>query len=618
MQRTTLGRMPDRKPQNAAWLGLVLMGLACLALLLLEIYQGFWNAPDLRRSRDLVVHTFQVITAAHSLERSIRDAEHGQRIFLLTRDKANLEGYRAAAREMPVLLARLRQMTADNPEQERRLSNLERHVSAKLAELNRTTELIESKGTDAGVREVQLNLAAATSSMDAIDGLIRNFVEAENALLAERQKRAAEDERETALEAFAATVLGLVIVALGGLLLYYAFAERVRQQQALAQAREALAQSQKMEALGQLTGGVAHDFNNLLTVIMGSIETLQRRLQAGDADVKRLVDAAWRGTERAASLTGRLLAFARRQTLDPKPLDANRLVAGVVDLLHRSLGEAIAVETVLAGGLWRISADSNQLESAVLNLMLNARDAMPRGGKLTVETGNVYFDENYAEPLDDVKPGQYVMIAVSDNGIGMTEDIVAKAFDPFFTTKEAGHGTGLGLSQVYGFIKQSGGHVKIYSEPGQGTTMKLYLPRLKTATAPVLVETRALPAGTIKESVLVVEDDTDVRAFATQALAELGYRVLEAAEAQSALQVIEREAQIDLLFTDVGLPNGVNGRQLADEARRRRPTLKVLYTTGYARNAIIHQERLDPGVELIAKPFTQTDLARRVRGLLDS
>jgi nitrogen-specific signal transduction histidine kinase len=393
----------------------------------------------------------------------------------------------------------------------------------------------------------------------------------------------------------------------------------VRQQTALEQTRAALAQSQKMEALGQLTGGIAHDFNNLLTVIIGSIETLQRRLTAGELDVGRFIDAARRSAERAASLTARLLAFARRQALDPKPLDPNKLVAGVVDMLQRSLGERIQVEAVLAGGAWWIHADQNQLESAVLNLILNARDAMPQGGKLTIETGNVRLDDAYARAHEELAPGQYAMIAVSDNGDGMTAEVIAKAFDPFFTTKQPGHGTGLGLSQVYGFIKQSGGHIKIYSEVGQGSTVKLYLPRLQTLTAAEIVaESQPAPAGSVKESILVVEDDPDVRAFAEQALSELGYRVRIAADAASALRVLEHAPRIDLLFTDVGLPNGVNGRQLADEARRRWPALKVVFTTGYARNAIIHQGRLDPGVELVAKPFTQADLARRIRTVLDA
>jgi signal transduction histidine kinase len=611
--------MLNRRTANAAWLGIALMGLACVALLALEIYQGFWNAPELRRGRERVVHTFEVIATAQALERSIRSAERGQRVFLLTRDKSQLEAYRAGARETPPLLASLRRMTADDPARQRRLPELEQRINAKLSELGRLAELIDSAGVDSAIGVLQSNLPAATSSTDAIDVSIRAIIDAENALLNERLKRAAEDERETTIEAFAGTVLGLVIILLGALLMYQALAERARQHRALEQARAALAQSQKMEALGQLTGGVAHDFNNLLTVIMGSVETAQRRLRAGDADIGRLIDAAHRGTQRAANLTRRLLAFARRQTLDPKPLDPNKLVANVIDLAYRSLGDTIAVETVLAAGVWGVSADSNQLESAVLNLVINARDAMPQGGKLTVETGNVYLDAAYTTPVDELKAGQYVMIAVSDNGVGMTEEIVAKAFDPFFTTKELGHGTGLGLSQVYGFVKQSGGHVKIYSEPDVGTTVKLYLPRLNAPATAVFAEAaRATPAAAITESILVVEDDADVRAFATHALADLGYRVLEAPDAQSALHVLDREARIDLLFTDVGLPNGVNGRQLAEEARRRRPSLKILYTTAYARNAIIHQGRLDPGVELVAKPFTQTDLARTVRSVLDS
>ena len=610
--------MPEQRSRNVAWLGLALMGFACFAVLALEIYQGLWNAPELKRSRERVAHTFEVIAAVHALDRSLRDAERSLRIFLLTQDKSQLETYRGAARECQGVLATLNQMTADNPQQQRRLAELEPQVEARLAELSRTVQLLERKHSVAAVQAVQMNLGGNPKSMQAIDGVLRAMVDAENALLTARQKRAVEDETLTVSVAFAGTLLAVLILSLGALLVYYDFTERARQQQALEQARSALAQSQKMEALGQLTGGVAHDFNNLLTVIMGSIETLQRRLSAGDRDVSRFMDAARRATERAASLTRRLLAFARRQALDPKPLDPNKLVAGVVDLLQRSLGESIAVETVLGSGLWWVCADSNQLESSVLNLVLNARDAMPRGGKLTVETGNAYLDESYAAPLDEVKPGQYAMIAVSDNGIGMTKEIIAQAFDPFFTTKEPGHGTGLGLSQVYGFVKQSGGHVRIYSEPDEGTTVKLYLPRLLGTVPDAAAEQRSSPAGTIKEKILLVEDDAEVRAFAAQALGELGYRVFEAADAHSALQVLEREAGIDLLFTDVGLPNGVNGRQLAAEALRRRPALKVLYTTGYARNAIIHHGRLDPGVELVGKPFTQSELAGKVRGVLDA
>jgi signal transduction histidine kinase len=611
--------MTQRNSRNAARLGLALVGLACVALLVLEIYETFSNAPELRRSRDLVVQAFEVILAAKALERTVKDAEQKQRSFLLTGDRSDLEAYRVAMREAPAVLARLKQLTAANPEQQRRLPNLQYQVDIKLAGLRRAADIFDSNGHDAALRAFRAGPASDATTTRAIEGLINAAVETENSLLAQRQLNAAQDERDTAVAGLVATGLAVVITALGAALLYHAFNERLRQQEALEQTRAALAQAQKMEALGQLTGGVAHDFNNLLTVIMGSIETLKRRLAGGERDVSPFIDSALRGTDRAASLTRRLLAYARRQALEPKPLDPNKLVAGVVELLQRSLGEEISVETVLAAGVWWVSADPNQLETAVLNLILNARDAMPGGGKLTIETGNAYLDDRYAVAHEELEPGQYVIIAVSDNGVGMTPEVMAKAFDPFFTTKEEGHGTGLGLSQAYGFIKQSGGHIKIYSEPGEGSTVKIYLPRLQAVpAAEPAIEVRAAPNEKLKESILVVEDDADVRAFASQALAELGYRVLVAADAAAAVRVLEREARIDLLFTDVGLPNGVNGRQLAEEARRRWPSLKVIFTTGYARNAIVHQGRLDAGVELVAKPFTQSDLARRVRLVLDA
>jgi len=373
-----------------------------------------------------------------------------------------------------------------------------------------------------------------------------------------------------------------------------------------------------MEAMGQLTGGIAHDFNNLLQVIIGNLEVLQRRNLVADDDAKRMVASAVRGAERASTLTQRLLAFARRQPLNPKPMDVNKLVSGMSELLHRTLGEAITIETVLTGGIWRVAADANQLENALLNLAVNARDAMATGGKLTIETANTFLDDAYAR-TNETRPGQYVLIAVSDTGMGMPDDVRAKAFEPFFTTKDIGKGSGLGLSQVYGFIKQSDGHAKIYSEPGEGTTIKLYLPRLMTSADAVQTasETEALPVGSTDRLVLVVEDDSDVRAHAVAILNELGYSVLEAADGPSALRTLEAQPDVKLLFTDVGLPGGLNGRQLADEARRRDPALLVLFTTGYARNAIVHQGRLDPDVELITKPFTFAALAKKVSDLFE-
>jgi PAS domain S-box-containing protein len=387
----------------------------------------------------------------------------------------------------------------------------------------------------------------------------------------------------------------------------------------LQEKEQALRQSQKMEAVGQLTGGIAHDFNNLLQVILGNLESLQRHLPPDSGRLQRAANQAMNGARRAAALTQRLLAFSRRQPLDPKPLDVNVLVQGASDLMHRTLGETIAIETVLGAGLWRVEVDPNELEAALLNLAVNARDAMPEGGKLTLETVNTHIDQAYAAIHVEVLAGQYVAICISDTGVGMAAATVSQAFEPFFTTKPVGKGTGLGLSQVYGFVKQSGGHVKIYSEVGQGTTVKLYLPRL--FAEPIVAESleSTLPAeGSTEETILVVEDDDDVRTNSVESLREIGYRVIEAHDGPSALRLLERQLRVDLLFSDVVLPGGLTGAQVSAQARAMRPGLKVLFTTGYARNAIIHHGRLDHGVHLITKPFSLNDLAAKVRDVLDT
>jgi PAS domain S-box-containing protein len=400
--------------------------------------------------------------------------------------------------------------------------------------------------------------------------------------------------------------------------------ERHLAQEMLEQARERLLQWQKMEAVGQLSGGVAHDFNNLLTIVIGNLETAQRQLGAVSGGVasrlKRALDNAMRGAQRAATLTQRLLAFSRQQPLDPKPLDVNKFIAAEVEFLQRSLGETIEVEAVGSAGVWPVEVDAHQLEAALLNLAVNARDAMPDGGKLTIETSNAFLDQDYCSANPEVMPGQYAMIAVSDNGTGMTKHVADRAFEPFFSTKGAGQGTGLGLSQVYGFIKQSSGHIKIYSEVGEGTSVKIYLPRLWEEIDRNDEERQAADAveGPGHETVLVVEDDRDVRAYLVELLRDLNYRVLSAHDAVSALGLIEEsDIRIDLLLTDVVLP-GMNGRQLAEQAKNRRPNLTVLFTTGYSRNAIVHQGRLDPGVAMIQKPITQDALAARIRDLLDA
>jgi signal transduction histidine kinase/CheY-like chemotaxis protein len=386
-------------------------------------------------------------------------------------------------------------------------------------------------------------------------------------------------------------------------------------------AEDALRQSQKMEAVGQLTGGVAHDFNNLLTIIIGNLELAQRSLdhwQDGAQErLRRVVTTAMRGALRAADLTKRLLAFSRRSALDPRPVDVNKLIGGLSDFLRRSVGEQVEIETVGAGGLWKVEVDAVELEAAIVNLAVNARDAMPDGGKLTIETSNAFLDENYSRRHSDVEPGQYLLISVTDTGAGMTADIADRAFEPFFTTKTSGQGTGLGLSQVYGFVKQSGGHVKIYSEPGEGTTVRIYLPRLMREPKEETEPDAAIEPDKAGATILVIEDDNDVRAYLVEILRELNYRVFDAADGASALALIEsRKLHPDLLLTDVVLP-GMNGRQAAERIAAIRPGIKVLFMTGYSRNAIVHQGRLDPGVEMIQKPLTQGALAARIRDLLE-
>lgn len=386
----------------------------------------------------------------------------------------------------------------------------------------------------------------------------------------------------------------------------------------------ALQQAQKMEAVGRLTGGIAHDFNNLLTAILGNVDLALRRSGESDERLKRSLNAARQASERAASLVQRLLAFSRQHPLEVRAVDANKLVQGMSELLRRTIGETITVESVLAGGLWKMAVDPNQLENALLNLAVNARDAMPGGGCLTIETANTYLDEAYiAANATDISHGQYVMIAVSDTGSGMSKQVIDRAFEPFFTTKPTGSGTGLGLSMVYGFVKQSGGHIKIYSEAGEGTAIKLYLPRLMDENQ---VEPWIPPEPAIErkgdsderpDQILLVEDDEEVNRFSSEVLREEGYHVISTHDAAAGLRLLDANADIKLLFTDVVLPGGMNGRQLADEALRRRPNLKVLYTTGYTRNAIIHHGRLDADVDLLTKPFTSEALAKKVRQILD-
>ena len=388
------------------------------------------------------------------------------------------------------------------------------------------------------------------------------------------------------------------------------------------EAEDMLRQSQKMEAIGQLTGGVAHDFNNLLTIIIGNLEIAERSLNSwGDATRERLarvIANAASGAQRAATLTQRLLAFARRQPLDPRLVDVNQLLVGLSDFFRRTLGENVDLEIVAGAGVWQVEVDPSQMEAAILNLVVNAKDAMSEGGKLTVETSNAFIDETYSRMNAGIHVGQYVQISVSDTGSGMSSEVQEKAFDPFFTTKQPGEGTGLGLSQVYGFVKQSGGHVKIYSEVDQGTTVRIYLPRAHAVDAGAAREGNLPLVGSVgSESILVVEDESDVRSYLVETLRDLNYEVHEAPGGAAALALFSSAPlRIDLLLTDIVMP-GMNGRQLADELRSRQPGLSVLFITGYSRDAIVHQGRLDSGVSLLQKPLTQVMLAAKIREVLD-
>ncbi|UDF05320.1 PAS domain S-box protein [Asticcacaulis sp. AND118] len=522
---------------------------------------------------------------------------------------------------------------------------LERRIAQALAEKKLLADILQS--TDAFVQVVDLNFnwlainAASAAEFTRIFGVrpqvgdnmleaLRHLPQEQNAVR-ELWSRALKGEAFTQVADFGRPDLDRRYYEMkfnplrdetGELIGAYQFVfdvtERVHDQHRLQEAEEQLRQAQKMEAVGQLTGGVAHDFNNMLAVVSGSLELLDRRTGEDNPRAKQLISAAIEASRRAATLTQRLLAFSRQQPLRPEVLDLIKVVSGMSELFRHSLGGDIQLETVFAGGLWRVHADQNQLENVLLNLAVNARDAMPEGGRLTIETQNVDLDRRYAARELGVAPGQYVMIAVSDTGAGMPPDIMAKAFDPFFTTKEVGKGTGLGLSQVYGFIKQSGGHIRLYSEPRQGTTVKIYLPRFTGAVEEPLSEQMSddLPKADQAQVILVVDDEDLVRQFSVGALTDLGYRVLEAGSAQAALTILIERPDIDLMLTDIVMPE-MNGRKLADMAKERRPDLPVIYTTGYTRNAVIHNGVLDADVELIGKPFTLEELASRVREVLE-
>jgi signal transduction histidine kinase/CheY-like chemotaxis protein len=605
----------------------IAMGLALLlAIVSAAAFLAYKQVEDQRWVR----HTADVQRRIAHVLSLLQDAETGQRGFLITGDQSYLEPFARSAPLIDMEIENLRTATADNEKQQRAAAMLRMSADQKLRELRETLELRRAGQTEAAYARVRDGVGKL--AMDQARAVLQQMADEEDQLLEQRQSAALQSDRGLQIGIVAAI---LIVIALAGMTINGARRQlkfndearrtlegvNLRLKDEITQRKrlgEQLVHVQKMDAISQLSAGLAHDFNNMLAVVMGSLSLLKRRLERGDNDIGQFVEGALDGAQRAATLTHRLLAFARQQPLVPQPIDVNKFVAGMSEILTRTLNDDIHFETVLASGIWRTHADSSQLENAILNLAVNARDAMPDGGKLTIETANAHFDDAYAADHVDVPAGQYVLVAVTDTGVGMSADTVAKAFDPFFTTK-AGKGTGLGLSQIYGFIQQSGGHARIYSELGHGTTVKLYLPRylgpMEEATVARKKDWPALQ-GRSDECLLIVEDDEKVRLFAVQASKELGYTVFQAENATVALRLLEEHSEISLLFTDIVMPD-MNGRVLADEALRRRPKLKVLFTTGFTRNAIIHNGVVDGDVNFLAKPFTFDAFASKIRSVLE-
>ena len=606
----------------------LLLGFLLLAMAMIAT---FGLAARQHDSAAAVTRTIEFGARLNAAFSTLQDAETGQRGYLLTSNPTYLEPYRAAKQRLGPQLDDLARLTAANPRERALLTQLRSHAAAKMAELDLTVGMAQRGDVRGAV--ARLRTGAGKAMMDRARADVAQMRTEEAHVLAERE-RASEQSVQLTRMLIAVTLVMVAVLAgassydnwrrvaqleRSGEALRSSNLRLVEEAAARAAVEEQLRQSQKMEAVGQLTGGLAHDFNNTLAIIIGSLDLIQGRLARGEAKIGHLVTNALDAAGRAATLTHRLLAFSRQQPLAPQTINPNRLVAGMSEMLRGALGGNVSVETVLAGGLWSMKADASQLESAILNLAVNARDAMPEGGRLTIETANTHLDDAYVARHIDIPSGQYVLLAVSDTGTGMSEGTIAKAFDPFFTTKPVGQGTGLGLSQVHGFVRQSGGHIRIYSEPGQGTTVKMYFPRLAQADDPVTKAGAPMAAasapGRPDRIILVVEDEERVRQLTVEALREMNYTVLHAASGADALDLLSTQPRVDVLFTDIVMPD-MNGRQLAEAALAQRPDLKVLYTTGYTRNAIVHNGVLDVGLHFIGKPFTLDQLARKVSEVL--
>ncbi|MBL8555273.1 MAG: CHASE3 domain-containing protein [Phenylobacterium sp.] len=603
-----------------------------LALLAVLLFGALIVSEGQRRDEVWVRHTLEVQNDLSRLLSTLQDAEAGQREYVLTGQPRFLEPYRRAAASIAGELEGLGAKIGDNAHQRGALARLRPLIQERLERLAVGSELRRTQGLAAAVE--YLVDGRGKSIMGEIRAEIAGMNQREATLLAARQATAA---RTRTIQQGLLAVGAVAFLVLTSFIVLDSARQvgrmrRSRDELAAVnerltaevlgreRAEEQLRQAQKMEAVGQLTGGIAHDFNNMLSVVVGSLELARRRLRTDPDRAQHYIDSALEGAQNAAGLTARLLAFSRQAPLAPRPLDPNKLVGGMSELLRRTIGENVEVETVLAGGVWRVNVDRQLIENALLNLCVNARDAMSEGGNLTIETSNTSLDEDYASAQSEVTPGQYVLISVTDTGVGMPPEIIARAFDPFYTTKGVGRGTGLGLSQVFGFVKQSGGHIKIYSEVGRGTSVKIYLPRWTgeaagdAAFAPATTEPP--PRARDREIILLVEDDERVRGVTVDSLRELGYDVVQASSGDQALQQLAQQPRIDLLLTDIVMP-GMTGRMLADQVLAQRPDLRVLYMTGYTRNAIVHNGVLDFGVAFLQKPFSAEQLARKVRDVLD-
>ncbi len=725
--------------RNAVTRANMLTMAALLALLALLGAATWERSHAASAAREWVEHTYEVIGAVRELEVAIRDAESGQRTFLVTGDEADLEPHEFGVGRVGILQGELRRLTADNPAAQARLQELAPLLQDRLAALTRGIQGRREGGIELAQRLVRAG--TGRQGMTRIRASLAAMAADETRLLSERLAVADRDAATMRWLLLAAVVVAVLALAWAARSLNLAWAASSRaeaEQRALAlrlrasldsltqgvgvfdagrrltnsnqcfqtllalpraltregtsyaalaehgaeaggmlleskdelrpgpagragsehvafertrtdghqleirrtptpeggfvltvsdmtqraRAEAVLRESQKMQAIGQLTGGIAHDFNNLLTVILGNLEFTRARLEADHPAQARLERAGW-AAQRGANLTAQLLAFARKQPLAPKPIDLSASMPDLVPLLRRTLGEQIDLRFVDSAGLWPAMADPAQLEAAVLNLALNARDAMPGGGRLTIELANKVLDESYARAHADVTAGDYVMVAVSDTGTGMAPEVAARIFEPFYTTKPDGKGTGLGLAMVWGFVRQSAGHVKVYSEPGEGTAVKVYLPRaVGVAAGAAAAISRGGPPASLPRghaTVLVVEDEPAVREIATEILRDLGYRVLEAADGDEALRVFgAHAAEVDLLLTDVVLPGSLRGREVAERITAVRPAVRVLYMSGYTENSIVHGGRLDDGVHLLGKPFRREQLARKVAEMLEA